>query len=730
LTQLQNGCEHVISYTGRALNSHESNYPITELEALAVIHTVSKFEVYLRHCPFTVYTDHSALKPLFETKDAIGRLGRWILYMQGYRYGIVYKPGEKMGHVDALSRRGYPEYQNTHELEPQIGLDMLKDMKSIEKPTSQDHQCPRIDPILSTIEHGKQNVTQEIVTLPEISALQEIDPDCKPILQYLRDKTLPESDSQARKLLLTVDQYIIQDDILYHFRNPRRGEPHTQVVVPASLRPTILSQAHSDTLGGHFGQDRTFSLIQLRYFWPGMFVDVKKFVDQCISCKQKKRPKQRIKALLHPLPIPTVPFERLSVDIVGPLPTSYTGNKYLLCFTDHLTRYPEVFAIVDTKASTVARIFFNEIVCRHGAPRELLSDRGTNFLSSIVRETCKYFGTSQKFTSPYHPQTNGLQERYHATLIQSLSMYVDSHQKDWDEFLPAVLFAYRATPATRSTGHSPFMLLFGREPTLPLDVTFTVPQKAPNTVKDYFAQLVSKLETVRAITIENLQKNRNQMKLQSDRSAFVKNFTIGDIVFVYTPQVKIHRSKKLTMLWTGPYLITQKVSEVLYRLRRLSDNKLLSVPVHVNRFKIGNSLKEVLHDTQVSIESDEIFTPDLTNDDFEISDPESILPTNLLTQSRDIEISTEMEEKNPNEEIKTTNDNDTFEVEKVLKGRYKNGKLEYLIKWKDYPASQNTWEPELYLNDATLEYLEKHPVQIIGKSKRKNTCSLISILGV
>ena len=105
LTQDQDDMECVIAYTGRSLNIHESKYPIIELEALAMIHAITKFDVYPRHNSFIVYTDHSALRPLFETKDATGRLGRWILFLQGYDYQIIYKPGQKMAHADALSRR-------------------------------------------------------------------------------------------------------------------------------------------------------------------------------------------------------------------------------------------------------------------------------------------------------------------------------------------------------------------------------------------------------------------------------------------------------------------------------------------------------------------------------------------------------------------------------------------------------------------------------------------------
>ena len=725
LTQSQNGLERVVAYTGRALNVHETNYPITEIEALSMIHAVSQFDVYLRHAPFTVYSDHSALRPLFQTKDATGRLGRWILFMQGYKYEILYRPGQNMGHADALSRRDYPRNTDSLELEPYIGLDMYNNV-AVSTPSQVQNISPNLVKTSVLATDIQTCDSTEIPDWDELVTLQEVDHDCRPIIRYLRDKILPENDIEARHLLLKIDQYTLYDSILYHIRNPRGKEPHRQVVVPASLRKTVLTQTHSDVLGGHFGQDRTYALIQLRYYWPGMYTDVSTFVSQCISCNQKKRPCSKIKAPLQPLPIPSSPFERISVDVVGPLPVTHSGKKYLLCFTDHLTRYPEVFAVSDIKASTVARIFFDEIVCRHGAPRELLSDRGTNFLSNLVKETCKLFGTQQKFTSPYRPQTNGLQERYHATLIQSLAMYVDSHHRDWDVFLPSVLFAFRASPATRSTGHSPFMLLYGREPTLPLDVKYTMPMECPATVRDHLSMLITKLETVRGIAITNLTEHKNQMKSQYDKTARLETFEVGDVVFVYCPHVKAHASKKLSMLWKGPYFIAQKVSQVLYKVRRLSDNKLLSVPVHVNRFKRADFSKQRPDDLDPPLveSGQDIFAPELVENDLADNFSHSVLPPNL-TSTLDQDIANDQEHT---KNVKPTSthqnvpqDNDElFEVEKIIKGRYKNGRLEYLVKWKGFPTAANTWEPSTNLNQVTLDYLKENPVKITGKAN----CSL------
>ena len=135
-------------------------------------------------------------------------------------------------------------------------------------------------------------------------------------------------------------------------------------------------------------------------------------------------------------------------------------------FIDYLTKWVEAFAVADQTAETIARLFVEGVVCRHGAPQELLSDRGANFLSDLVSEVCKLFDVKKLNTSGYHQQTNGLCERFNSTLIQMLAKAGDRFGQDWDKHLPYVLYAYRVS-VQDSTKESPFFLLYGRDPTLP-----------------------------------------------------------------------------------------------------------------------------------------------------------------------------------------------------------------------------------------------------------------------
>ena len=170
----------------------------------------------------------------------------------------------------------------------------------------------------------------------------------------------------------------------------------------------------------------------------------------------------------------TVYFDRVAVDCLGPFPESYSGNRYVVVFSDYFTRWPEAFAVSTIDAVVIAKSLVNEIFCRHGSPKTLLSDRGRNFLSKLIQEVCKLISTEKINTSAYHPMTDGLVERFNSYISQSLSMFVADNQKDWDEFLPAILFAYCTSPQA-TTGDSPFYLLYGREPRLPIDVNLLPP---------------------------------------------------------------------------------------------------------------------------------------------------------------------------------------------------------------------------------------------------------------
>ena len=171
---------------------------------------------------------------------------------------------------------------------------------------------------------------------------------------------------------------------------------------------------------------------------------------------------------MMPLPVIAEPFSRIAMDIVGPLPRSRSGNRYVLVICDYATRYPEAVALRSMDAENVAEELVR-MFARVGIPQEILTDQGSNFTSQLLAEIYRLVHVKALRTSPYHPQSDGVVEWFNQTLKQMLRRTANEEGKDWDRLLPYVLFAYREVPQ-ESTGFSPFELLYGRKVRGPLDV--------------------------------------------------------------------------------------------------------------------------------------------------------------------------------------------------------------------------------------------------------------------
>ena len=201
-----------------------------------------------------------------------------------------------------------------------------------------------------------------------------------------------------------------------------------------------MEGAHQGRLAGYLGEKKVLDHLKRYVWWPGIRNDVHKFCRGCLACSSRKGAHKTCKPPLQPIPVGG-PFHRVGVDVLQ-LPLTEKGNRYVVVFMDYLTKWPEAFAVPDQKAETIARLLVEEIVCRHGIPEELLSDRGTNFLSSLLQEVCKLLEIKKINISGYHPQTDGLVETFNSTLVNMIAKSCDVCDRDWDDHLPYLLFAY------------------------------------------------------------------------------------------------------------------------------------------------------------------------------------------------------------------------------------------------------------------------------------------------
>ena len=217
-----------------------------------------------------------------------------------------------------------------------------------------------------------------------------------------------------------------------------------QVVLPRQCRRAVLELAHTIPLGGNLGKKKTTEKIRRRFYWPTLFRDVADFCRSCDQCQKAGHRRVR-RVTMMPLPVITEPFDRIAMDIVGPLPRSRAGHRYILVVCDYATRYPEAVAMRSIDAEHVAEELVR-IFARVGLPREILTDQGTNFTSELLEEIYHLLHIGSLRTSSYHPQTDGLVERFNGTLKEMLRKCATQDGKDWDKLLPYVLFVYREAP--------------------------------------------------------------------------------------------------------------------------------------------------------------------------------------------------------------------------------------------------------------------------------------------
>ncbi|XP_037831815.1 uncharacterized protein LOC119617061 isoform X2 [Kryptolebias marmoratus] len=386
-----------------------------------------------------------------------------------------------------------------------------------------------------------------------------------------------EGNKHLERGLNGLEEFLLKDGILY-----RQQGSALQLVVPGPVQKVVLSLGHSIPWAGHLGKHKTMARIRKYFYWPGIRSDVTLFCKSCPQC-QKSSLKIPPRAPLQPLPIISTPFERLGMDIVGPLERSKSGNRYMLVILDYATKYPEVFPLKSIKAKAVAFCLI-QLFSRVGFPTEILTDCGTNFLSTLLKQVYQLLGIKSLKTTPYHPQTDGLTERFNQTLKQMLRKFVNETGTDWDQWLPYLLFAYREVPQA-STGFSPFELLYGYEVRGPLSLlreTWEGDKERSQAVNvvSYVVQMRERLEKMAALAQAHKEEAQKHQKGWYDQSACQRSFSPGQKVLVLLPSA----DSKLLAKWQGPYEIQSKLGQTTYKIA-IPDQPRSTRVLHVNLLK-------------------------------------------------------------------------------------------------------------------------------------------------
>ena len=280
-------------------------------------------------------------------------------------------------------------------------------------------------------------------------------------------------------------------------------------------------------------------------------------------------------------------MELVTSDFTGPFTTSSNGNKYVLIFVDHFTKWTEVFATKDMKTTTLASCFM-EFVYRHGAPSQLLTDQGRDYEAELFQQLLELLDVSKLRTSPYHPECDGLSERFNRTLIAMLRCFASQNSTNWDQLLHQLAFAYN-TSTHSTTGVSPYEALYGRLPKLPIDLVQPAPTQA-TFYADFDEYVLAQKENFNRV-YELLKASRtvnvDRFKFQHDRHVRGQSYAVGELVWLYDTTVKPGQKKKLKRYWKGPYEVVSKLGEVNYyiRLAHSAGKRLRKQLVHFNRLK-------------------------------------------------------------------------------------------------------------------------------------------------
>ena len=525
------GTENVVAYWSRGLRAHETRYTPYNLEMAAIVGAVDHFHTYLYGRKFTVLTDH---KPLVGAADKNAKtFSRLNEKLQMYDCDIIYRRGGQNQGPDYLSRNAAPA------------------PAAVEALTSSGgwlHEQRRHKP------------------LADLEA-------------YLVDKKLDE-ETKEFVLFYAAKSFIKNDTLWLLARPPPNSGLESEPVawVPIHKVQEVIARHHGTPLAGHWATSRTVQLLSRKYYWPTMSHDVDAFIARCRECQMSDSRQPR--AHLHPWEPATAPFQRVHIDLYGPL-TSLREKKYVAVVTDAFTKWVEVVAIQDKTAATVAEMLFHNWVCRFGSMARLVSDGGKEFANKVLEGLLRLCETAKTVNSPYHPEANGQVERFNRDMGAYLTKMCEDTQ-DWEAFLPSLALAHNAA-VNRSTNHSPFYLLFGRTPRLPGDL-----EKPTTSSESFSAELFRRLQAAHQWVMRNNAAAREAYKSYYDKKAKLRSFIAGDLVLVHFPPDPKAANKKLCKPWRGVFMVSNVLNDTNVELVKNHGDKPFTA--HVNRVKHFHTL--------------------------------------------------------------------------------------------------------------------------------------------
>lgn len=494
------------------MSEAELKYPVHEKELLAIRHALQTWRHYvLNGCKITILTDHQSLVQIPKTKIALKRLERWIAEFREYNLDIRYWAGEENTVADAIS----------------CWLDFLGSLTV--KPNHLDH-----------------------------------------IRAYLKGGVIPEQANRAIILEESVQWCLNGEDQLVCILEDDQEAPYLEPVHQLHF----LEKMH--WLYGHLGAASLIGLIWTQAYWPQMQTDLSKFCQTCpecqVSCGSQMNQDRELAQVMASSTVQ--PFERWGIDFIGQLPKTSSGNQWIVTAIDYATGWPIAKALPDSKSWRVADFIYKEIVINFGAPKEILSDNGSNFIAEVVEHLFRTIKMWHQLATAYHPRTNSKVEALNGLIGRTLTqLMVGKSTRLWDQYLANAIFTCQVQRSTL-TDHSPFYLTYGVEPRLPTDKL--QPRILDGAIKDPTDQLPN-LRTQRQKAPQTAYNQAVWAKNLHNEKVKVHQLEIGEWVLVQHQNPQKFKAK-----WFGPYQIMDKQALGTYGLASIDGHKLW-VLIHGNR---------------------------------------------------------------------------------------------------------------------------------------------------
>lgn len=605
-----------IAYASRPLNSSEINYPTIEKELLAIVWSVKYFRPYLYGRHFTIKTDHKPLVYLFGMKDPSSRLMKFRLTLEEYDFKIEYVKGKENVGADALSRiyitsndlKGMNEQvmavltrKQTKEMEEVDESIMEKDTPFLNNSGDERPDQPRV---VELLRKPCGSVEMKLIQGYELDKLRKGNrisdeyecfsycPSKKIIYinlnfkaQFSRVEFVTMLSNFCKKLSIA-EICIIKDKNNERFINDLNDEIKStkkwsgpRICILKSVtridndeeKSFILNDFHLLPTSGHAGVRRMVNNIKRRFYWPGLEADVREFVRKCSKCQKSKH----CKYVKEPMTLSTTAsyaFEKIFMDIVGPLPKDYDDNVYILTIQCELSKFIEAYPLKNKESISVARALVNNFILRFGIPKIIASDRGTEFTSSIITQVCKLLNIDNITSTAYHHQSIGALENAHKNLGSFLRIHCDKDKQSWSYWLPYWCFSFNTTVHTE-TKYQPFELVFGRQCNIPNRLSNTIePMYNP---ENYCSELKYKLQVAFKDARNNLLKSKCNRKVKYDKYVNPITYNKDDLILV-----KSETGGKLDELFNGPFVVLEDMGPNV----KISKDKKIDI-VHKNRTK-------------------------------------------------------------------------------------------------------------------------------------------------